>query len=100
MSLKNRNKIEYWYDKNHTGALRKIDYVKHIISGDDPREENWNVSFKLIKKNSIEIDFTNKITHHGKKIMTATYKNRRNNLEWSDGNIWFRIRTKPSNFFF
>ena len=100
MSIKNKNTIEYWYDKNHSGTLRKIDYKQNKIIGDDPNEKNWKVSFKLVKKNIIEIDFTNKITHHGKKIMTATYINRRNNLEWSDGNIWFRIRNKPSKLFF
>ena len=97
MSLKKVDRIEYWYDKNHTGAIRKIDYKEKTIIGDDPKEKNWKVSFQIIKKNNIiQVDFTNKKTHHGKKIMIATYKNRRNNLEWEDGNVWSRIRTKSS----
>ena len=40
------NKYEYWYDPNHTGALRVIDHKNKIIYGSDPNE----TTFSLVSK--------------------------------------------------
>ena len=94
MEKKNKN-IEYWYDKNHTGALRILDNKKKLIYGGDPKELNWIVPFGKINSKTIRVDWHSKKTHHGRKIMVATYKNRRNSIAWSDGNEWKRMRVNP-----
>ena len=89
--------IEYWYDSHHTGALRVIDYNKHLIYGSDPKELYWVVSFTLLdNNNNIIVDFHNKKTHYGKVFLNAKYINRRNILKWEDGNQWLRIRHNPN----
>lgn len=88
--------IEYWFDPNHTGALRIIDYNKHLIYGSDPKELYWVVHFKLLDNHTIIVDFHNKKTHHGKVFLNAKYINRRNILKWEDGNQWLRIRHNPT----
>lgn len=87
--------IEYWFDTHHTGCLRIIDHKKNVIYGSDPAEKYWQV--KIIKNNGkqLTIDYYSKKTHIVNKIMTATYVNRRNDLVWSDGNVWKRIRMDP-----
>tara|TARA_B100001250_G_scaffold413734_1_gene448854 strand:+ start:763 stop:1068 length:306 start_codon:yes stop_codon:yes gene_type:complete len=90
------NQIEYWYDPNHTGTLRILDNTKKIIYGSDPKELEWKVSFTNKDKNTLIVDFNTKNKHHGRTILQTTYKNMRNELHWSDGNIWKRIRLDPS----
>ena len=87
--------MEYWYDSFHTGAMRIIDRDRQIIYGSDPKEKHWEVMFKIIGKNKICVDFNTKKTHRIHKIMIATFTDRQNSLEWSDGNIWRRMRVDP-----
>ena len=88
---------EYWYDPQHTGALRIIDYENSLIYGSDPNEPYWVVSFKTVDKgNSLIVDFHNKKTHHGRVILKTTYKDRRMTLHWEDGNKWRRIKQDPN----
>ena len=42
------------------------------------------------------VDFETKNKHHVRTILETTYKNMRNELHWSDGNVWRRIRLDPS----
>ena len=87
---------ELWFDRRHTGALRVVDVTKKVIHGADPSEKEWTVSFVETKrKGEIEVDFGEKRTHHGKKTMVARYMKHRNELHWSDGNVWLRIRSDP-----
>lgn len=94
-NIKNKTNLEYWYDKNHTGALRIVDYNKNLIFGGDPKELNWIVPFEKINSKNLRVDWHSKKTHHGKKIMISTYKNRRNTMAWPDGNEWKRMRVNP-----
>ena len=87
--------MEYWYDPRHTGALRVI---HRLIYDSDPAEESWTTRLCDIDRTSIEVDFA-KETHHGRRLMIATYKNRRNELHWEDGNVWLRIRVDPFTTF-
>lgn len=87
--------MEYWYDPRHTGALRVVHRGHSLIYGSDPTEKSWTASLCVIDRASIEVDFTKKETHHGRRLMIATYKNRRNELHWEDGNVWLRIRVNP-----
>ena len=88
--------MEYWYDPRHTGALRVIHRGRGLIYGSDPAEESWTARLCDINRTSIEVDFAKKETHYGRRLMIATYKNRRNELHWEDGNVWLRIRVDPS----
>ena len=88
--------IEYWYDPNHTGTMRIIDHQSQVIYGSDPKIHKWKVNFNYKNKNTLIVDFNTKNKHHGKNILETTYKNRRNELHWSDGNVWRRIRLDPS----
>lgn len=92
--------IEFWYDRHHTGALRIIDYRTRMIYGSDPKEQVWQCPFDVQSPHAINVDFRTKKTHHGKKDMTAVYTERRNRLEWPDGNVWLRIRHDPRILFF
>lgn len=89
------NDIEYWYDPNHTGTLRILDHKNKTIYGSDPKELEWKVNFTNKNKNTLIVNFDTKNKHHGKNILETTYKNMRNELHWSDGNIWRRIRLDP-----
>lgn len=88
---------EYWYDPNHTGALRIVDYHNKKIYGSDPKEEYWIVTFEKSKSSNQEliVDFSNKKTHHGKKILKTCYEDRRMTLHWEDGNKWRRMKQNP-----
>jgi hypothetical protein len=93
MSKKN---IEYWYDPKHTGTLHVLDHDKQIIYGSDPNELRWKVFFNRKDDYSLIVDFRNKKTHRGRQFLETTYKNMRNELHWSDGNVWRRIRLDPT----
>ena len=86
--------MEYWYDPNHTGALRIIDHNKQIIYGSDPKDSFWVVQFEK-NKNILIVNFKNKKTHHGKKILLTKYEDRNMTLHWEDGNKWRRIKQNP-----
>lgn len=88
--------IEYWYDPNHTGTLRVIDHNNHIIYGSDPKEPKWKVHFEKTDSHVLNVHFSTKKKHYGAKQLTATYKQFNNELHWSDGNIWRRIRLDPN----
>ncbi len=90
-----KTEMEYWYDPNHTGALRIIDHNKGLIYGSDPKEPYWIVSFETLKKDTLIVDFRNKKTHHGKKMLSTKYEDRKMTLHWEDGNKWRRIRQDP-----
>jgi hypothetical protein len=90
--------MEFWYDPNHTGALRIIDYKNNYIYGSDPKESTWCVTFDVLqqeKKCCLIVDFHKKKTHHGKKIMRTTYEDRNMTLHWEDGNKWRRMKQDP-----
>ena len=88
--------IEYWYDSHHTGTIRVLDHNKQIIYGSDPKELRWKVHFTYYNDYTLIVDFKTKNKHYGRTILETTYKNMRNELHWSDGNIWKRIRLDPS----
>ena len=88
--------IEYWYDSHHTGTLRILDHNTKTIYGSDPKELRWKVFFDYKDGNTLVVDFQNKNKHHGRTVLETTYKNMRNELQWSDGNVWRRIRLDPS----
>ena len=88
--------IEYWYDPNHTGTLRVLDPNTKTIYGSDPKEPHWKVLFDHKNDHTLVVDFKTKRKHHGRTILETTYKNMRNELHWSDGNVWRRIRLDPS----
>lgn len=92
--------MEFWYDRHHTGALRVLDWDRHLIVGSDPQEPFWTVPFTLetghINKTSILVQFSSKKTHRGPSPMSAIYRERRNELHWEDGNIWYRMRADPT----
>jgi hypothetical protein len=88
--------IEYWYDPNHTGTLRVLDPNTKTIYGSDPKELRWKVFFYYKNDHTLVVDFKTKHKHHGRTILETTYKNMRNELHWSDGNVWRRIRLDPS----
>ena len=48
-----KTEMEFWYDPNHTGALRIIDHNKGLIYGSDPKESYWIVSFEALKKDTL-----------------------------------------------
>lgn len=87
--------VEYWYDPRHTGGLRIIDYNKNEIYGSEPSEPVWSVTFDCLDNNRLMVDFHNKKTHHGRKILRTTYEDRRMTLHWEDGNKWRRIKQDP-----
>lgn len=87
--------MEYWYDPNHTGALRIIDYTENKIYGSDPNEPLWVVTFDRLGTNRLIVDFRNKDTHHGKNILKTEYEDRRMTLHWEDGNKWRRLKQDP-----
>lgn len=87
--------METWYDPRHTGALRVVDTDARKIHGTDPNETLWTVSYRPVGERRIEVDFANKRTHHGRRVLTAEYTERRNALQWSDGNKWLRVRHSP-----
>ena len=99
------NKYEYWYDPNHTGALRVIDHKNKIIYGSDPNEKKWIAHFEKVNNDQLKVDFTLKKTHkRPDKIIYATYVNRKQHLVWSVKkdttefeNIWQRIRVPLEN---
>ena len=88
--------MEYWYDPQHTGALRVIDYEKKRIYGSDPKEPYWCVSFDVVRNGTILVNFTNKKTHHGKKMLITKYEDRNMTLHWEDGNKWMRMKQDPT----
>ena len=88
--------MEYYYDPNHTGTLRVLDPQKRVIYGSDPKELRWKVFFTYADRHTLNVDFSTKNKHYGATHLTATYKENRNQLHWSDGNIWRRIRLDPS----
>ena len=87
--------LEWWYDRRHTGALRVIHRHEGHILGSDPAEPYWKVRFKTEGSGQIVVDFATKRTHHGRRVMVATYRARRNELHWPDGNVWLRVRMDP-----
>ena len=89
--------LEFWYDPNHTGGLRIIDYSKMIIYGSDPNEPYWCVTFELLKQKTkrLIVNFENKKTHHGKTILSSCYEDRNMTLHWEDGNKWRRLKQDP-----
>ena len=87
--------MEYWYDSRHTGALRVIDHRRGRLFGGDSSEVFWTASVRRVDDKTIEVDFVDKRTHHGRRIMHAVYKDRRNRLHWPDGNVWRRLRVDP-----
>lgn len=90
--------MEYWYDPNHTGALRIVDHSKGLIYGSDPKEPYWCVSFETLsqkKGNTLIVDFRNKKTHHGKNMLETKYEDRNMTLHWEDGNKWRRMKQDP-----
>ena len=89
--------MEFWYDPNHTGNLRILDHKKKIIYGSDPKEKYWVVSFDYEDKNKkiLKVDFSNKKTHHGNKVLITKYEDRNMTLHWQDGNKWRRIKNDP-----
>jgi len=87
--------MEYWYDPRHTGAIRVIDHKNNKIYGSDPKEPYWVVSFESIN-DCLIVDFRNKKTHHGKKMLKTNYENRNMTLHWEDGNKWRRIKQNPN----
>ena len=99
------NKYEYWYDPNHTGALRVIDHKNKIIYGSDPNEKKWIAHFEKVNNDQLKVDFTSKKTHkRADKIIYATYVNRKQYLVWSVKqnsnefeNVWQRIRVPLEN---
>ena len=90
-------RYEFWYDAHHTGALRVVDHERLCLYGSDPSEKNWTVSFEYVdaKKSGLRVDFQNKRTHHGRRIMEPRYTQRRQILAWPDGNEWRRVRVDP-----
>ncbi len=88
--------MEYWYDPQHTGALRIIDHNKNVIHGSDPNEHYWKVTFETISSHQLKVDFTNKKTHHGKNVLVTKYEDRNMTLHWEDGNKWKRMKTDPN----
>ena len=94
--------MEFWYDRHHTGALRILDWNRHLIIGSDPQKPYWTAPFTLgagndnKRKKSILVQFSSKNTHRGTSLMSAVYRERRNELEWEDGNVWYRIRADPT----
>lgn len=87
----------YWFDPQHTGALRIIDETAKTIRGSDSNGKMWEVTFddnekKSSGKKSIIVDFSMKKGHRGRKIICAEYGSRKNELLWEDGNVWKRIR--------
>lgn len=87
--------MEYWYDPNHTGGLRIIDTETNNIYGSDPKEPIWDVTYETIRKGKILVNFENKQTHHGKKMLIANYEDRNMTLHWEDGNKWRRMKQDP-----
>ena len=91
-----RNRYEFWYDQNHTGALRIIDHTRKMIYGSDPREKRWKVPFTTSHAGrSLQVDFGPKHTHRHHQQMEAVYRERRQVLQWPDGNKWRRVRVDP-----
>ena len=88
--------MEYWYDPQHSGALRVIDLKKKTIYGSDPKLSKWKVSFEHRDSHALIVDFSSKTKHYSRKTILATYKNMRNELHWDDGNVWKRIRVDPT----
>lgn len=86
--------MEFWYDSNHTGALRVVDKEASLIHGSDPNEKNWTAEFRT-SHNSMFVDFSKKRTHRGALQMEAVYRKNRNELHWPDGNVWKRMRVDP-----
>ena len=82
----------YWFDPQHTGALRIIDEISKTIRGCDSNEKMWEVTFENHGDKSILVDFSKKEGHRGKRIIRANYGYRKNELLWEDGNVWKRIR--------
>jgi hypothetical protein len=80
----NLPRFEYWYDPNpeHLGAIRIIDYKEHKIYGSDPDLPYWTVSFDIVNKDDIKINFHSKKTHKIKKILYAKFVNNRQNLNF------------------
>ena len=87
--------IEYWYDPQHTGGIRVINHDKKVIYGSDPNELTWKVIFEYENSHTLRVNFRSKQKHYSKKDLDATYKNMKNEVHWSDGNIWRRIRIDP-----
>ena len=87
--------MEFWYDPQHTGALRIIDKKNNIIYGSDPNESYWEVTFNVLNNDTLIVDFRNKKTHRGKKIFRTTYEDRNMTLHWEDGNKWRRMKQDP-----
>lgn len=94
---------ELWFDSRHQGAFRILDRSTCTIIGYDPREPYWSVSFTYPvshNKSVINVDFHSKKTHHGRKRLTATFSHRNTRLQWSDGNMWYRISNGHAMFTF
>jgi len=87
--------IEYWYDPQHTGAVRVLDHNKRIIYGSDPKLLTWKVQFEPKDSHTLLVDFRSKEKHYSRTQITATYRNKNNELYWDDGNVWKRIRVDP-----
>ena len=85
----------YWFDPQHTGALRIIDNNTKTIRSADSNKEIWVVHYTKQDKRLI-VDFSKKKGHRGNKIIEATFSDRNNTLLWSDGNKWYRIRVDPN----
>lgn len=85
----------YWFDPQHTGALRIIDNNTKTIRSADSNKEIWVVHYTKKDKRLI-VNFGKKKGHRGNKIIEATFSDRNNTLLWSDGNKWYRIRVDPN----
>ena len=87
--------MEYWYDPQHTGCIRIVDYENKRIYGSDPNEPYWTVTFETKDSHTLIVDFREKRTHHGKNILVTKLEDRKNTMHWEDGNKWRRIRQDP-----
>ena len=84
----------YWFDPQHTGALRIMDSTTKTIRSADSNKEIWVVHYTQ-KGKTLIVDFSTKNGHRGNRIIEATFSHRNNTLLWSDGNKWQRIRVDP-----
>lgn len=104
--MKKKSKsIEYWYDPNpeHLGAIRIIDKKNKVILGSDPDLPIWKVSYQIIGRQLLEIDFHSKKTHRIHKILYAKFSNKGNDLNFmikKDDkeyiNTWKKIGNDPT----
>ena len=61
-----------------------------------PKNFDGKFFFDYKNDHTLVVDFKTKHKHQGCTVLETTYKNKRNELQWSDGNVWRRIRLDPS----